>query len=103
MERPQHRSSHPIDATAWSITYLARQDARSQPWFRHLDFIKVGEEGIKKLFWVPSMANKYSEYISIPLALRRDPQTIRSYYQLGSKQKRKQVVVFFSFLAFFYF
>ena len=41
MERPQHRSATPIDETAWSMTYLARQDARSQPWFRYLDFIKV--------------------------------------------------------------
>ena len=41
IERPQHRSATPMDATAWSITYLARQDARSQPWFRYLDFIKV--------------------------------------------------------------
>ena len=80
-----------MDATAWSLRYLQRQDARHQPWFKHLDFIKVGEEDIKKVFWAPSYERIHSEYIPIPLALRRDPQTIRSYYKLGSKQKWKQV------------
>ena len=48
VERPQHRSDTPIDATAWSMTYLARQDVQNQPWFRHLDFAKVAEEAIKQ-------------------------------------------------------
>ena len=86
-----------MDATAWSIIYLARQDAHSQPWFRHLDFGKVGEEATKRLFWAPSYEKIHSEYIPIPLALRRDPQTIRCYYQLGAKQKRKQVERYASF------
>ena len=43
-----------MDATAWSLRYLQCQDARHQPWFKHLDFVKVGEEAIKKLFWAPS-------------------------------------------------
>ena len=50
-----------MDATVWSITYLTRQDARNQPWFRHLDFIKVAGEGIKKILWVQSMEKRDSQ------------------------------------------
>ena len=80
-----------MDATAWSITYLSRQDARNQSWFRHLDFIKVTGEGIKKILWVPSMEKMHSEYVPPPLTLRRDPQAIRSFYKLGLTQKRKLI------------
>ena len=69
IKRPQHRSCTPIDATAWSLRYLKRQDARHQPWFRHLDFAKVGEESTKKSFWNRSMDKRQSECISIPLVL----------------------------------
>ena len=69
IERPQHRSATPMDATAWSITYLTRQDACSQPWFRHLDFVKVGQESTKKSFWTLSMEKMHSKCISIPLVL----------------------------------
>ena len=56
--RPRHRSTWPMDATAWSVMYLARQDVRSQPWFRHLDFVKVPKEDIKKIFWAPNKYNR---------------------------------------------
>ena len=48
VERPQHRSATPIDATVWSMRYLQRQDVRSQSWFRHLDFAKVPDEDINR-------------------------------------------------------
>ena len=48
------------------VTLLQRQDARHQPWFKHLDFIKVGEEAIKKLFWVPSTATSPGQAIERP-------------------------------------
>ena len=66
IERPQHCSATPMDATAWSLRYLQRQDARHQPWFKHLDFVKVGEEDIKKLFWVPSTDTSPSQAIERP-------------------------------------
>ena len=53
--RPQHQSAAPIDATIWSMRYLQRQDARSQSWFCHLDFAKVADEDIKKIFWTGFM------------------------------------------------
>ena len=69
IDRPQHRSAAPMDATAWSVACLTRQGVRSQPWFRHLDFAKVGEESTKKSFWNRSMDKRQSECISIPLVL----------------------------------
>ena len=55
-----------MDATAWSLRYLQRQDARHQPWFRHLDFVKMGEETIKKLLWVPSTDTSPGQAIERP-------------------------------------
>ena len=74
VERPQHRSAAPVDATAWSMRYLQRQEVKSQPWFRHLDFAKLADEDIKKTFWTDTMEKKFKDYIPIPLAMRRDPQ-----------------------------
>ena len=78
MERPKHRSAAPVDATAWSMRYLQRQEVKSQPWFRHLDFAKLADEDIKKTFWTGFLEEKFKKYIPIPLAMRRDPQ-IRSH------------------------
>ena len=86
VERPQHRSSTPMDATAWSITYLSRQDARNQSWFRHLDFIKVTAEGIKKLLLTRSCENRFPEYVPPPLAPWRDPQAIRFSMKRASRK-----------------
>ena len=60
MEQWWHRffSVH-INAAAWSVSYLTRQGVRHQPWFRHLDFIKVEREGIKQIFWTSSMEMQY--------------------------------------------
>ena len=91
VERPQHRSAAPVDATTYSVGFLKRQDARQQPWFRDLDFVKVAEADIKKIFWTSFMEEKFSEYIPIPLALRRDPQAIRNFYNKGLQQKRNLV------------
>ena len=91
VERPQHRSAAPVDATTYSVGFLKRQDARQQPWFRDLDFVKVAEADIKKIFWTSFMEEKFSEYIPIPLALRRDPQSIRTFYNKGLQQKRDLV------------
>ena len=41
VDRPQHRSAAPVDATAYSVGYLTRQGARQQSWFRHLDSANV--------------------------------------------------------------
>ena len=68
VERPQHRSAAPVDATTYSVGFLKRQDARQQPWFRDLDFVKVAEADIKAIFWTDTMEGKFSEYIPIPLA-----------------------------------
>ena len=36
-----NQSSTPMEASAWSIWYLTRQNLRFQPYFYYLDFIKV--------------------------------------------------------------
>ena len=94
VERPRHRSPTPMDATTWSLSYLRRQGLSSQPWFRHLDFVNMAEEDIKKLFWTPTMGEKHRQYVPVPLALRRDPRTILSFYNKGVAQKRKQVEIY---------
>ena len=91
VERPQHRSAAPVDASTYAVGFLIRQDARQQPWFRHLDFVKVAEADIKRIFWTGFLEGKFSEYIPIPLALRRDPQAIRTFYNKGLQQKRELV------------
>ena len=83
VERPQHRSAAPVDATTYSVGFLKRQDARQQPWFRDLDFVKVAEADIKTIFWTGFMEEKFREYIPVPLALRRDPQAIQKFYNNG--------------------
>ena len=72
--RPQHRSATPINASTYSVGYLTRQDARQESWFRHLDFVKVADGDIKKIFWTGFMEKKFREYVPVPLAMQRDPQ-----------------------------
>ena len=43
------------------------------------------------------MARRHSEYISIPLALRRTPQIIRSFYMTGITQKHEMVKIYSQF------
>ena len=83
-----------MDATTWSVSYLRRQGARSKPWFRHLDFIHTAEEDIKSIFWTPAMEGKHRQYVPVPLALRRDPRAIQSFYNKGIAQKRQLVKLY---------
>ena len=89
VERPRYRSSAPMDATVWSVSYLTRQGICAKPWFRHLDFVNTAEEDIKQIFWTSVMEKKHREYVSIPLALRMGPRKIRFFYKLGLLQRRK--------------
>ena len=54
----------------------------------------MAEEDIKQLFWTPYMEERHSQYVPVPLALRRDPRMILSFYNKGVAQKRKQVEIY---------
>ena len=85
---PTHPSTHPIDASNYGYRWLKRQKQLDKEWFKHLDFINVGLDIIKKLFWTDNLANTHNVYINPPRALRRDPKTIKQFMEKGTNQKR---------------
>ena len=40
------------------------------------------------------MGEKHRQYVPVPLALRRDPRMILSFYNKGVAQKRRQVEIY---------
>ena len=85
---PIHPTEHPIDASNYGYRWLKRQKQLNKEWFKHLDFINVGLDIIKKLFWTDNLANTHNVYIDPPRALRRDPKTIKQFMEKGTNQKR---------------
>ena len=80
MQRPQHQSTAPIGASTYAMGVLNRQDARQQSWFCNLNFVKMAEAGITRTLWTRFLKEKFRRYISVPLALRQEPQTIQNLY-----------------------
>ena len=79
--RPEHRSGTPVDATLWCPRYLRRQGIQNKPWFRHLDFIKMDVDDIRKILWTDHVKKKCGEFTPPPpVALRRDPKMIRDLF-----------------------
>ena len=88
---PLHPSTDPIDARLWSIPFLKRQNDNNKQWFRHLDFVRMGAESIKSIFWTENLnATHGGAYVDPPLALRRDPKTLKDFFRLGTAQKKKK-------------
>ena len=61
---PEHRSGTPIDATRWCPRYLRQQGIQYKPGFRHLDFVRMDVENIKKILWSDAVEKKFGNRCS---------------------------------------
>ena len=62
----EHQPGTPINATLWCPRYLRRQGVQSKHWFRHLDFVKMDVDDIKKILWTDQVEKKYGEFTPLP-------------------------------------
>jgi len=88
----EHPNPNAKDASVYHAPTLQRLQSTNITYFNRLDFVRVPDDVIERLFVTDRIREKMNNNIPYPpLALRRTATQIRDFYKLGAGQCRQQI------------